>query len=57
LVNEDDLAEINGLIAKRKRALETIPLTAGTRSLLFYIKTRLEDLGVRPKGTAPKEVA
>lgn len=47
MVHERDLAEINGLIAKREWIKKQDgPLTKAHHSMLYFIRFRLEELGV-----------
>lgn len=51
MVEERSLVEVNGLLAQRERVKREHPtLGRADRALLYYIRTRLLELGVRPKG-------
>lgn len=46
-IRESDLQEINGLIAKREWIKKfKMPLAKADHSMLYYIRMRLEELGV-----------
>lgn len=49
MVEEKDLQEINGLIAARERINRKARKSAGDKSMLYFIKNTLTDLGVQPK--------